>query len=57
MKLIPARCPSCGADIEVNKDNETTKCKYCETRIIIDDAIDEAKNITIDLLAKFTIFL
>ena len=43
MKLIPARCPSCGADIEVNKSNETTKCKYCETRIFIDDAIAKYK--------------
>ena len=43
MKLIPARCPSCGADIEVNKENETTKCKYCDTRIIIDDAIAKYK--------------
>jgi hypothetical protein len=43
MKLIPARCPSCGASIEVNRDNETTKCKYCDTKIIIDEAIAKYK--------------
>lgn len=43
MNLIPARCPSCGADIEVNRDYETTKCKYCDTKIIIDDAIAKYK--------------
>lgn len=43
MKLIPARCPSCGADIEVNRDYETTKCKYCDTKVIIDDAIAKYK--------------
>lgn len=55
MKLIPARCPNCGADIEVNKDNQTTKCQYCNSRIIIDDAIAKYKievsgNVTIDNL-------
>ena len=52
MKLIPARCPSCGADIEVNKENETTKCKYCDTRIIIDDAIAKYK---VELSGKVTV--
>lgn len=55
MKLIPARCPSCGSNIEVNKDKETAKCEYCDTRIIIDDAIAKYKlevsgNVKIDNL-------
>ena len=55
MKLIPARCPSCGSNIEVDKDKSTTKCEYCETKIIIEDAIEKYKielsgNVKIDNL-------
>lgn len=43
MKLVAAKCPSCGANIEVDKKQEITKCKYCKTKIIIDDAITKYK--------------
>ena len=43
MKLVAAKCPSCGASIEVNSNEETTKCKYCKQAILIDDAIAKYK--------------
>jgi hypothetical protein len=43
VKLVPAKCPSCGADIEVNKDLEKTICQYCGTTVLIEDAIQKLK--------------
>jgi DNA-directed RNA polymerase subunit RPC12/RpoP len=43
MKLVPAKCPSCGADIEVNKSLEKTICQYCGTTVLIDDAVQKYK--------------
>lgn len=43
MKLVAAKCPSCGASIEVNSNDETTKCKYCQQAILIEDAIAKYK--------------
>ena len=30
MRLTRAKCPNCGVDIKVNKDEEKTVCKYCK---------------------------
>ena len=35
MKLTPAKCPSCGANIEVNE--------YCGTTVLIEEAIEKYK--------------
>lgn len=43
MTLEPAKCPSCGANIEVNKDLEKTICQYCGTTVLIKDAIQKYK--------------
>lgn len=43
LKLVAAKCPSCGSNIKVDKSKETTKCEYCDTEIIIDDAIEKYK--------------
>lgn len=49
MKLVKAKCPSCGADIEVDKNSDSTKCDYCGSKIIVEDAINinaiEIKNL------------
>ncbi len=39
MKLVSAKCPNCGSNLDVNPDNETMKCKYCKSAILIEDAI------------------
>lgn len=39
MKLTLAKCPSCGANIEVDKNEEYTTCSYCKNNILIEDAV------------------
>ena len=43
MKLTPAKCPSCGANIEVNENLEKTICQYCGTMVLIEEAIEKYK--------------
>lgn len=43
MKLTAAKCPSCGASIEVDRNEETTICEYCKSNIIIEDAVQKLK--------------
>ena len=39
MKLVNAKCPSCGANIIINNNEEVVTCKYCRNSIIVDEAI------------------
>lgn len=39
MKLSIAKCPSCGASIELKNNGNITKCKFCNNTIIIEDVI------------------
>lgn len=41
--LVPAKCPQCGADIDVDKNLETAFCSYCGTKIIIKDVVKKVK--------------
>ena len=43
MKLVAAKCPSCGADIELDQDSDKTKCSYCNSKIIVEEAIEKYK--------------
>ena len=40
MKLVAAKCPSCGANIKVDRSLKFTKCEYCNSEIIVEDAIE-----------------
>ena len=39
IKLVSAKCPSCGATLKLSKEEEKVKCEYCHNTIIVDDAI------------------
>lgn len=39
VKLVSAKCPNCGASLKISKDEEKTKCEYCNNTIIVEDAI------------------
>lgn len=52
MKLVSAKCPNCGADIEVDKNSDKTKCEYCNSKIIVEDAIEKYK---IELSGEVTV--
>lgn len=43
MKLTAAKCPSCGASIKVDRNEESTTCEYCHNDIIIEDAVEKYK--------------
>lgn len=38
-KLVNAKCPSCGASLKLSKDDDVVKCEYCESSVIVDEAI------------------
>lgn len=40
MKLIPLKCPNCGAQLTVDTNKESVYCEHCGTRILIDDEIN-----------------
>ncbi len=40
MKLVAAKCPSCGANIKVDRSLKVTKCEYCDTEIIVEEAVE-----------------
>lgn len=52
MKLVSAKCPSCGADIEVDKNSDKTVCEYCNSKIVVEDAITKYK---VELSGEVTI--
>lgn len=43
IKLTPAKCPSCGANIEVDRNLDKTTCQYCRTTIMIEEAVEKYK--------------
>ena len=40
MKLVAAKCPSCGANIKVDRNLKITKCEYCNSEIIVEEAVE-----------------
>lgn len=40
MKLVAAKCPSCGANIKVDRSLKLTKCDYCNTEILVEEAVE-----------------
>jgi len=40
MKLVAAKCPSCGASIKVDRSLKFTKCEYCDTEIVVEEAVE-----------------
>ena len=43
VKLVAAKCPSCGAQLKLDDNLKRTECKYCNTTIIVDEAIENYK--------------
>jgi len=43
MSLIAAKCPNCGADIQLDDTRETGFCMYCGTTVIVKEAIQTVK--------------
>lgn len=43
MKLKDAKCPNCGANIEVNEKLEKSICQYCGSTVMVEEAIEKYK--------------
>lgn len=43
IKLVAAKCPNCGSNIEVNRNDNKAKCEYCRSTVIVDDAIERLR--------------
>ncbi|MBQ9657888.1 MAG: hypothetical protein IJV31_03870 [Clostridia bacterium] len=43
VKLRDAKCPNCGANIEVNENLEKGICQYCGGTVLIEEAIEKYK--------------
>lgn len=51
IKVVPLKCPGCGANLSVEEGRKQCFCQYCGTKIIIDDGstthtyrkVDEAR--------------
>ena len=37
MKIVNAKCPNCGANLDIPKETERVKCEYCNQNLLIDD--------------------
>jgi len=50
MPLVPCKCTSCGASLEIDNNLEAAVCKFCGTAFIVEKAINNYKtvNITMD---------
>lgn len=58
MKLVAAKCPNCGAQIDVDQNSDSTRCEYCNSKVIVEEAIEKYKlevsgSIEINNLPKF----
>ncbi len=54
MKLVSAKCPNCGANLELNEKNEKAKCNFCNSTIIVEDAIAHY-NVKVNVEGKISI--
>jgi DNA-directed RNA polymerase subunit RPC12/RpoP len=43
MALVNAKCTACGANLEVDGDQDAAVCKYCSTAFIVEKAINNFK--------------
>lgn len=43
IQLVPAKCPNCGAQLELDDNMKRAECSFCKSTIIVDDAIAKYK--------------
>ena len=40
MPLVPAKCPSCGGDMQIDNGREHAFCPYCGTKFLVESAVN-----------------
>lgn len=48
IKIIPMKCPNCGANIKIEEDKRISFCPYCGSRLLIDDDNKKYYDIKLD---------
>lgn len=48
MKLVQAKCPSCGAEVQTDSDLEAAVCPYCGSAYIVERAIQNYSKTTVN---------
>ena len=43
MNFVAAKCPNCGAEIQVDKNLETAFCSYCGSKMLVQDAVNRVR--------------
>jgi DNA-directed RNA polymerase subunit RPC12/RpoP len=43
MKLVPSKCPNCGADVQLDDSKDKMFCSYCGCQILVQDEISKIK--------------
>ena len=58
MKFVAAKCPSCGANIQVDEDRKKCFCQFCGSQIFVEEAIQMIKGtVQIDFKNQIDNFL
>ncbi len=40
MSLVPAKCPNCGGNIKIERENKAGICEFCKQPFVVEDAIN-----------------
>ena len=48
MKLIKLKCPSCGANLKVDREKKKFICNYCRTESLLDDEVIKIEHTIVD---------
>lgn len=43
MKIVDAKCPCCGAQLNVDLGKKLATCEFCGTRFVVDDEVQRLK--------------
>ena len=56
MKLVSIKCPSCGADLEINAEAKQAFCTYCGTKVFVDDEVQHVQydNAEVSIRGRFS---
>lgn len=58
MKFVAAKCPSCGANIQVDEETKKCFCQFCGSQIFVEEAIQMIKGtVQIDFKNQIDNFL
>lgn len=55
MPLVKAKCPNCGANLQVNSEKDAAICPYCKSAYIVEKSIASFNNSKVDKIVANTV--